>query len=616
MEFPNLHSHKLLSIDIETKDPDLKELGPGPRRPGGYILGVSISTPDQDWYFPLRHILEGTESSFDPANVPQSAFFEWLGDLFKDPERVWVVANGLYDFDWLQYKVPIPAGVIHDILWIEPLLDENKPSYSLENLAQEYLGVGKESDEIAEYAKARKWTGDPRAHLWKMPVPLVAKYARIDTRRTLDVYLKQIPLVEEFGLWTVLGMESGLIPFYLQLRKTGVRVKVDQLHETRSKLVTLQEDAQLRLNAMAGGPVNVNAARQLAALFDRLGVKYGHTAKGNPCFDAAFLETVDHDVAKTILEIKNYGKLDGTFLDGFERYQVNGRIAPLFHPLKGSWGGTVSGRLSSSNPNLQNVSSRNEVSKQLLRGLFIPEEGMLWSKTDYSQIEYRIFAHYALGRGAESLRKQFNDDPHLDLHQYTADLVLTAMGHSLDTVDPALRKKMRSVCKSVNFGVIYGMGAKKMAATVKVQNPEKFLKDFHNHNPFMKHTLKICGEVAEDRGYVKTILGRRAHLSKDMSYVALNRVVQGSAADTMKMAMLKTYQAGVYNVLVPHLTVHDELDASVPQSREGYQALLEQKRIFESAIPFRVPIIAETDMGDTWASASKEGYEQFCQQFA
>jgi DNA polymerase I-like protein with 3'-5' exonuclease and polymerase domains len=247
----------------------------------------------------------------------------------------------------------------------------------------------------------------------------------------------------------------------------------------------------------------------------------------------------------------------------------------------------------SSMPNLQNQPSRSKDAKNLIRGLFRPEDGCVWAKTDYSQIEYRIFAHYAVGQGAEELRTAFNLNPELDMHQATADKA----GCS------------RSTAKTVNFGVIYGMGANKLARTISVANPQEFLAQYHAQNPFLKQTMRSCSRTAETRGYVKTVLGRRARLDKERSFVALNRVVQGSAAEVMKLAMLKTWEAGIYNVLTPHLTVHDEMDVSVPLTPEGIAALAEQKYIFENALKFKVPLLTETEVGTSWADANKEQFE-------
>jgi DNA polymerase-1 len=221
----------------------------------------------------------------------------------------------------------------------------------------------------------------------------------------------------------------------------------------------------------------------------------------------------------------------------------------------------------------------------------VPEEDHRWIKIDYSQIEYRIIAHYATGKKSEEVREMYNKDPHTDYHEYV-------MG---------LSGLERKPAKNLNFGAAYCMGpatcAKKFHWTL--EHATELLETYHREVPFVQTTRDRVIKIAKERGYIRTIAGRRSRVSDAMrankkEYSMFNRLIQGTAADVMKKGMLDAYEAGIFETLAPHLTVHDEMDVSEPRTKEGREATLELKHIMEDVFELKVPIIADLEVGDNW----------------
>ena len=325
--------------------------------------------------------------------------------------------------------------------------------------------------------------------------------------------------------------------------------------------------------------------------------------EGNPNIDKAVLNKLKktHPICGTLLDYRHYDTMQNMFLAPYLDFLVDDRLYPSFHPLRTDNYGTVSGRYSSSKPNAQQVSAIKEeedreddglsaLKGQVLRKLFIPEEGMDWAKSDYSQIEYRIIAHYAQGKGATSLREQYNHDPNTDFHQYIQDLT------GFD----------RRTAKRLNFGGAYGMG-NATAATLfgwTMQDAEIFMETYHKTAPYIRETRNAVSRVAKQRGHIFTLLGRKArtHPSRKL-HSMFNRLIQGSAADLFKKGMLDAYNAGIFDVLIPSMFVHDEVDNSVPRTNEGREALAELKVLMEDAIKLDVPVKVDTHTGANWAEA-------------
>jgi len=613
---PNLSNAKVLSIDTETFDPDLLTKGPGWARGVGHMVGVSISDGHNDWYFPIRHEIEAGDN-WDPDIV-----INWLKRTLGNPKQAKVGANIIYDLGWLRQEGVIVRGPVYDVQHAEALLDESSP-VNLEHLGQKYLGLGKESEVLYQ------WCSDyyggavgpsQRKNIYRTPPRLTGHYAESDASLPLSILMKQWPLLIEQGLMPVFEMECELIYLMLDMRYTGVEVDIPAAEKLSVELMGFSEERSKELERKLGFSVNVNSSGELARAFDEVGLPYGKTLKGNPSFTKEFLETVEHPIADLIRDIRKFDKLKGTFVDSYILdSHVNGRVYCQFHQLRSDDGGTRSGRFSSSTPNLQNIPSRDPILAPMIRGLFIPDPGdPYWRKYDYSQIEYRCLAHDACGPAGEVLRQVFLDDPNADYHVVTQDLVERETGIVLP----------RKAIKNINFGLIYGMGIDTLAKGLGLSKKEgkHLFGAYHAGAPYAQATMDHYSEMALNTGEVSTIMGRKSRFSlweplkfsrgifplpydkalmkwgriqRAGSHKALNRRLQGSAADIMKKAMHKCYVDGIFDETgIPKLTVHDELNFSDPGNKA--EAFREMRRTMETALRLNIPIKADGEIGPDW----------------
>jgi DNA polymerase I-like protein with 3'-5' exonuclease and polymerase domains len=613
MNFPNLKDAKRISLDLETYDPDLKELGPGCRG-RGFIAGISVAVSKKDsWYFPMAHE--------QGKNLYPKKVLSWLQEQFKDGKKEIVGANLMYDLDFLQEAGVTLKGTFFDVLFAEPLIDENQYRYNLESVSQKYLGRGKKEDRLWEWAEKNiggKITEKVvKSNIWRMPGSIVAPYAIEDAVIPLQVRRKQLKILEEDELEDLCRMENDLIPMLLAMRKRGVRVDTQKAKKASSSLARKVKTLQRELNNQGAGEINPKAPTDLVRLFNLLDIPFNLTKKGNPTFTAPWFESLDHPVGEIIRNLKKFDKAKKDFVDGaITRFQIENRIHCLFHPLKTGEEGTVSGRYSSTLPNLQQVPARDPFLGPLIRSIFVPEPGEDWYKADYSQIEPRILLHYAKGRIPDSIRAQYAADPSIDCYD------------SMLQMAPSLgRKKI----KTIYLGACYGMGKPKMAAQLgmSMKEAEPFFDEFHKGAPYVKDLAYATSDRARSRGYIKTILGRRSRfnkweptkwddrdipLSKEEArerwgnritragtHKALNRLIQGGAADVMKKSMVDVWKSGVCDVLgAPLLTVHDELDFSVPRNKAGREAIQEVKRLMEDTIKLKVPLLVDLEKGPSW----------------
>lgn len=585
-----LKAAPMLCIDIETKDPLLTTHGPGCYRGDGYVCGLAVGAGDIKDYLSFRH--PDTTSEEECRNRKIAA------DLLQTSSTK-VGANLMYDLEWLRHEGSIVNGTLEDILFAEPLIDEYSNKYDLDSLGQKYLGMSKKSDVLERYCTTMGWQGKPVSNIWRMPSEVAAEYACVDVELPPLVLAKQKEEMERQGLIPTYNLEIGLIPLLLQMRKQGVRIDLPMLHKVIHQTTEKRFEASERVIAWAGREVS-HTSGQIAKVFDERGVPYPRnppTPKmrekgkpGNPNIDKHVLKNLskEYPICKDILEWRQYDTLTSLFFLPYLDFHVNGRIHGQFHPLRSNEYGTVAGRFSASKPNLQQVSGDEEDDgAQYIRSLFIPEDGHFWAKLDYSQVEYRITAHYAIGIGSDKLRKSYIDDPTTDYHA----LVQKWTG-----------LKRRRV-KNLNFGAAYGMGAATAATSFgwTFDEAEANMQKLHKAAPYLKKTRNAVNNKAKQRGHIFTALGRKARFHPTRSpYSFFNRLIQGSAADVMKMGMVKAYDKGLFEVLLPHLTVHDEIDVSVPKTVEGVEALQELKHTMETAMTFDVPLLIDCKTGPNW----------------
>lgn len=630
-DLPDFRGAKVISYDVETKDPELNEFGPGWARGKGHICGFSIASPGIGAvYIPIRHEVQ-PELNMDPDKMMQYA----QAMLGTDCDKVG--ANLLYDYGWLKHEGVHVGGRQLDTQYAEALINSTS-KLGLEEIGVKYTGEGKESDLLKQWildyygGPKTKWRKD----IYRAPITLTGHYGEGDALLPLEVIKKQIPILEQRNNLDLFYMECRLIPLLAEMRFAGVNIDIPHCEFLQDSFQKQENELQKQLDSMVGFGVNVNAGESLARAFDKLGLDYPRTKptannpKGNPSFVKEFLSHHSHPMPKLITEIRGLAKLRGTFVEGYLLdANVNGKVYGSFHPLSGTDGGARTGRFSSSTPNLQNIPSRTSNGK-LIRQAFIPDAGHShWEKWDYSQIEYRFLAHFAVGPGSDDIRAKYIADPHTDYHNSTAQLIKSKTGVEL----------IRSYVKNINFGLAYGMGIDKLANDlgVSVEKAKELSAAYHEGVPFARKTIEALSDFANRTGYIETILGRKNYfdlwepagwgrqgiplpyeealyeygsdISRAYLYRTLNYLLQGSSADQMKSAMLKAYEDGIFDVTgVPRLTVHDELDFSIPEP--NVEVARELKNIMQNVIPLRVPVVAELDVGARWGGV--KSYEDLC----
>ena len=615
---PNLSASKVISLDTETYDPDLITHGPGWARGVGHIVGISIGDDKgSTWYFPIRHEIE-PELNWDAEVV-----LLWLRKTLGNPKQPKVGANIIYDIGWLQEEGVYVKGPLYDVQYAEALLDEAAP-VALEALGQKYAGEGKESSLLYQWCSdyyGGAVNSKQRKNIYRTPARLCGPYAESDADLPLRVIAKQWGLLQKEGLMDVFIMECEMIPLYVEMRFAGVTVNIPYAEKLGDDLKGLEAEHQAKLDKMVGAKgINVNSSDHLAKAFDKLGVAYPTTTKGNPSFVKQFLEGLNHPLGKVIRDVRLHQKLRSTFVEGYIlNSHIDSKVYGQFHPLRSEGGGTRSGRYSSSTPNLQNIPSRDKILAPMIRGLFIPDVGhACWRKYDYSQIEYRFMVHYAVGIAGDKARAMFNNNPDLDYHDFAQQLIYDRTGIWVE----------RKPVKSINFGLIYGMGTQALADLMKMalKKARALVNSYFEAVDFAKPTMQQASQEALDTGVIKTIMGRKSRfdmwepigfdrnaralplrealmsygqIKRAGSHKALNRKLQGSAADLMKKAMWQCYKDGIFDATgVPRLTVHDELDFSDPGGKD--EAFLEMKHVMETALTLRIPVKADGEWGPDW----------------
>jgi len=630
--FPNLSSAKIIGLDTETYDPNLKTHGPGWARNDGHVVGISLSVEEKSWYFPIRHELQ------KEMNMPVENVFRFLNDCLQTNVPK-VGANLQYDVGWLKQEGVTVNGRLYDVQFAEALLNDVAKDYSLDTIAKNYLGTGKVSKDLYSWC-ARAYGGNPtgkqRENIYRAPVTLVGPYAEADAHEPFLILQKQFELLKEAELWDLFELECRLIPLLIDMRFRGMPVNLEKAEEAKLKLFKEEEKAQNELNALAGFDINVYSNDDLQHLFDAKGIEYPLTAKGNPSFTQPWLDNNNTMVADRVNSVRKLQKARVTFIEnGILEKHVNGFVHPSFHPLRGEEGGAVSGRFSSSNPNAQQIPSRDKFLAPLIRGLFVPEEFYnSWLKLDLSQIEYRMFAHESED---EHLIAEYQDQG-TDYHNVVSQMLGNAMP--------------RPIVKNFNFMSIYGGGKERTIAMIgnnldkptikrlcEKENIKVGAKSLGNHFvklyaerfPAAKYILNKIGNIASITGEVRTILNRRntfnlwesarkhgtlplpyseaydkygPPLKRANTYKALNRKLQGSAADLLKKGMVDAYEQGLFKTIgVPHVTVHDELDFSFhPDLNKEALAI---KECIETAVPLRVPVIMDAEIGTDWGNVKE-----------
>ena len=606
-EFPDLSHEDEIAIDLETRDENMKTLGTGWARRDGEIVGIAVAAGSFKGYYPVNHQGGG--------NLPRSKVFKWIQEVLKT-DAAKIMHNAQYDLGWIRSMGWEVKGPIIDTMVTAALVDENRRSYSLNNLSIEMLGEMKSETELKEEAAQRGL--DAKAELWKMPAMAVGFYAEQDAVLTLKLWHHLKTFVKKEQLQTIWNTEMELLPILIKMREVGIRIDLDKAEILKKQFKTLESSLITEIKKLSGVAVDIWAARSVAKAFDAVGIKYDLTEKSKaPSFTTNWLTNNEHPLAKLIREAREVNKLHSTFIDSFLRYSHKGRIHAEINQLRSDTGGTVSGRLSYSNPNLQQIPARNKEYGKLIRGLFLPGEGCKWGSFDYSQQEPRLVVHYAattdkkLGglAGADVLIKAYREDD-ADFHQVVADMANIP----------------RTQAKTINLGIFYGMGQAKLAKQlgITVEEAKAILAEYNSKVPFVKQLANRVQKQASETGAVKTIGGRKCRFNlyepksyglflaltekeyimehgslssarRAMTYKALNRLIQGSAADQVKIAMVNCYKAGH----IPMLQIHDELCFNIESESDEKNII----NVMENSVELEVPNKVDVSIGDNWGEA-------------
>ena len=600
--FPDLSKYPYVAIDLETKDPNLKSRGSGAVIGHGEIIGFAVAVEGWSGYYPIGH-REG--------NLDRRIVLEWIRDVCK-AENTKIFHNAMYDVCWLRsYGIKI-NGFIVDTMLMSSLIDENRLSYSLNSIAYEYLREVK--DEKGLKAAAEAAGVDPKSEMYKLPAMYVGSYAEKDAELTLDLFKSLSVEIKKQNLSEIFDLETRLFPCLIDMKFKGVRVDVEEAHKLKRKLVSQEEALLLEVKKETGIDTEIWAARSIAKVFDKLSLEYKRTDKTNaPSFTKNYLSTHENLTIQKIAKAREINKAHTTFIDTILKHEHRGRIHADINPIRSDQGGTVTGRFSYSNPNLQQIPARNKELGPMIRGLFLPEEGTTWGCFDYSQQEPRLVVHYAASTdpimfddSVTDIVKKFQNDS-VDFHQTVADMA----GIS------------RSQAKTINLGLFYGMGKAKLQAELGLstkQEAELLFNQYHDNVPFVRDLMNQTSKQAQMSGSIGTLLGRRCRFNKwepntfgmhtpmefeeaertygrggikrAFTYKALNKLIQGSAADMTKKAMLDLYDEGI----IPHIQIHDELDVSVESDKQKNKII----EIMESAVTLAVPNKVDYESGKTW----------------
>ena len=604
IEYKDLSQYKEIAIDLETRDEGLNnKLGAGWALGKGEIVGFAVAVEGWKGYFPFAHLGGG---NMIPEQVKR-----YMKDVCALPSTK-IFHNAQYDVGWLEASGIKVNGPIVDTMIAAALIDENRFSYSLNTLSVDYLNEIKAETELREAAAAHGI--DPKAEMWKLPAEHVGYYAEQDAELTLKLWQRFKQEIATQSLTTVWEMEQQLLPILIKMRQRGVRVQVERAEELQKEMMIQEKEILQAIKKESGIEVDIWASRQIAKAFDKLKLDYPRTEKTKePSFTQNWLINNKNKIAQLIVSAREINKFHGTFLSSIMRYQVDGRIHGEINQLRGDNGGTVSGRLSMSNPNLQQVPARNKDFGPKIRSLFVPEEGYKWGSFDYSQQEPRMTVHYAasIGDGYEGSNElvEAYQNASADFHQTVADLVGIE----------------RTQAKTIGLGLMYGMGKNKLAISLGVTKDEadELIVKYNKKVPFIKKLSDRCKYAADEKGVIRTKKGRKCrfdlwetrdfglhiaekyedavakygkdNIKRAYTYKALNRLIQGSSADQTKQSMLDCYNAGH----LPMLQIHDELCFNVKDDNHAQQI----KNIMQESIKFKVPSVVEYGLGESWGDA-------------
>jgi len=668
-----------VAVDLETYDPDLKDKGSGAVRDNGWVCGIAIATGKQTLYFPLDHK--------EVKNIPSEEAWKYLNEkLFQNPNIKKVFHNAMYDVCWIRKESGLmPHGPLLDTMVAASIINENRMKYSLDSLSKDYLKDKKYKYDLKEKSQAAPYfINDPMTNMHKLPYELVKEYAEQDVNLTLRLWRhfeKKLNQEEKVEIGTpdekvktlksIFELETALFPCLVDMRFKGVRIDIERAKKFGERLKKTKNNIVEYIKRRTGIKIEIWAAASIKKLLDKLKIKdYKTTPKSNlPQLPKDYLKTHKNHFIRLIAKAREFDKAKGTFVEGLLKFVHKGRIHADINQIRGEKGGTITGRFSMSNPNLQQIPAKGFIGKNM-RALFLPEEGCSWGSFDYSQQEPRIVVHYALKlkmKGTEEVVESYQEDPNADFHQIVADMA----------------KIPRITAKTINLGLFYGMGKNKLAQQLNLDYTEakELFDKYHQRVPFVKQLSSSLQKYAERNKFLYTLENRfcrfdkwepirkkwnpkekkfvikveedkkdkdgkveknkdgkvkkiqvekpvpllseedaKIHYKSELSdkgyppdkecenfenfyrpafiYRALNKLVQGGAADMTKKAMVLLYKKGI----LPHIQIHDELCISITDKEQAEKI----KGIMREAIKLEIPNKVDYESGPNWGNIKPE----------
>jgi len=655
----------VVAVDLETYDPDLKKYGSGAilsisNPDKGKVVGIALAYEDKKFYFPIAH---------KGVNLAKNIVWRNLNKkIFQNEKVTKVFHNAMYDVCWIRAATGMMVkGPILDTMIAASVIDENRMKYSLDSLAKDYLNDSKYKYDLTDKALEDHGISDPMLNMHKLPYSLVKDYAEQDVDLTLRLWnifekiIKTPIKTESKGkktLESIFNLETNLFPCLVDMRFTGVRID-EKKAKTLGKDLEKRKDRIIRgIKKRTGMAVEIWAASSVQTLLDQQNIKdYKKTPKsGRASLSKNYLESHSNIYLRLIARARQYDKLINVFVEGILKFvhidkQGNSRIHAEINQIRSERGGTVTGRFSMRNPNLQQIPGRGKYGN-IIRSLFLPEEGQEWGSFDYSQQEPRLVVHYALKngmRGAEILAEQYQKNPTTDFHALVAKMA----------------KITRKQAKTINLGLFYGMGKNKLAKSLELDNEEskELFDQYHKKVPFVRELSNGLQRFAERNKNIFTLEDRFCRFNKwepidkewdkkkgifvysqyeerdgrkqivknpvpvmtlkqaedhylanrsrslakndpdckyfekyyrpAFTYKALNRLIQGSAADMTKKAMVELYKKGI----VPHIQIHDELCISVDNEEKATIIKETMKKAAILLIPNKVNYKKGTNWG-------------------
>ena len=646
----------VVAVDLETHDPELKKYGSGAIKNEGKVCGIAVAYRDKKFYLPIRH--SDTQSN----HAPNQAWKVLNKKIFQNKTVTKVFHNAMYDVCWIRQESGLMVhGPIVDTMIAASIIDENRLSYSLDSLAKDYLKESKHKYDLKEKASEDLGISDPMSNMHLLPYGLVRDYAEQDVSLTLrlwEIFKKKIdePIHindKTKSLRNIFDLEMKLFPCLVDMRFKGVKVDTEKAKTLGKDLNKRKSNIIRGIKQRTGIAVEIWAASSVQKLLDQQNIKdYKKTPKSRQAsLSKDYLESHSNIYLRLIARARQYDKLINVFVDGILKFVHNGRIHAEINQIKSERGGTVTGRFSMRNPNLQQIPAKGKYGN-IIRSLFLPEEGQEWGSFDYSQQEPRLVVHYALKngmRGAENLAEQYQKDPTTDFHALVAKMA----------------KITRKQAKTINLGLFYGMGKNKLAKSLELDDEEskELFDQYHRQVPFVRELSNGLQRFAERNKNIFTLEDRfcrfnkwepidkewdkekgifvyseyeeingkkqivknpvpimdlkqakdhyladrsrslakndpnyeyfEKHYRPAFTYKALNRLIQGSAADMTKKAMVELHKKGI----VPHIQIHDELCISVDSEEKATMIKETMKKAAILLIPNKVNCKKGTNWG-------------------